>query len=171
MELRNVPRKIIVHHTADASRGPQLGKVNQDHRKKWEFRSSLGSYVGYHYFIEKDGAVWQTRDEREEGAHTRGHNLDSIGICLAGDFDLESPTGNQKLSLVKVVDRLAKIYQIPPYEIHPHRLFAATSCYGLRLSDSWAREEYRSYLIADLSHLLTILKALLEKLYEHIKRH
>lgn len=40
--------------------------------------------VAYHYFIRKSGETEKGRDEDFQGAHTKGHNLKSIGICLSG---------------------------------------------------------------------------------------
>ena len=166
----NIPRKAIIHHTADSSVAPQLEKVNVFHKKKYNFQSRKGSFVAYHFFIERDGAVFQTRDENEEGAHTKSENISSIGICLAGNFDFQTPTNNQRLAMVKILDRILKVWQIPISEIYPHRRFAPTSCYGIQLTDNWAREEYRAYLIANISHILVILKAIIEKLYFYAKQ-
>ena len=46
-----------------------------------------GKGIGYHYFIEKDGKVFQTRDENEIGMHARHYNAHSIGICYEGGLD------------------------------------------------------------------------------------
>ena len=46
-----------------------------------------GKGIGYHYFIEKDGQVFQTRDENEIGMHARHYNAHSIGICYEGGLD------------------------------------------------------------------------------------
>lgn len=43
--------------------------------------------IGYHYIIEGDGAVIETRKRDLIGTHTPGHNMDSIGICLVGGRD------------------------------------------------------------------------------------
>lgn len=40
--------------------------------------------VGYHYFIDKAGALFPGRSEDTIGAHVAGHNSRSIGICLSG---------------------------------------------------------------------------------------
>lgn len=40
--------------------------------------------IGYHYVIKRDGSIEKGRDESVVGAHTTGHNHDSIGICLIG---------------------------------------------------------------------------------------
>ncbi len=170
MAETNQPRKIIVHHTADPSNGNQFEKVNEYHKQRWNFASSIGFYAGYHYIIEKDGKVMRAREDDEEGAHTKMHNKESIGIGLAGNFDYQTPTANQTLALVKLIDSLVKKWQIPATEIYPHRKFAPTSCYGIVLLDDWAKNEYRSYLIANLIHIITILKAILEKILSYVSK-
>src|SRR3990167_2600728 len=63
----NDPRYIIIHHGA----GPlNFEQVNEYHKNKWGFRSSLGYYIGYQYFISYSGRVYQGRADNEEGAHT-----------------------------------------------------------------------------------------------------
>lgn len=41
--------------------------------------------IGYHYFVQKSGFIKEGRPLHIPGAHARGHNLDSIGICLSGE--------------------------------------------------------------------------------------
>ena len=89
------PKRVIFHHTAAAINGAQFDKVNQWHKAKGFPLSSLSWYVGYHYFIERNGLTRQAREETEIGAHDQGENVDSIGICLAGDFNTERPTEAQ----------------------------------------------------------------------------
>lgn len=43
--------------------------------------------IGYHYVIERYGYVRACRPVDLVGSHTPGHNLKSIGICLAGGQD------------------------------------------------------------------------------------
>jgi hypothetical protein len=43
--------------------------------------------VGYHYVIRRNGTLETGRRESEIGAHVRGHNANSIGVCLAGGVD------------------------------------------------------------------------------------
>lgn len=40
--------------------------------------------VGYHYIIRRDGRIENGRPEGVIGAHARGHNAHSIGVCLVG---------------------------------------------------------------------------------------
>ena len=40
--------------------------------------------IGYHAVIERDGEVVAGRPEYWQGAHVRGHNGESLGVCLVG---------------------------------------------------------------------------------------
>lgn len=40
--------------------------------------------IAYHWFITKDGGLHKGRAEEAIGAHVRGHNGDSLGVCLSG---------------------------------------------------------------------------------------
>lgn len=43
--------------------------------------------IGYHFIIERDALVIETRERHLIGTHTPGHNMDSIGVCLVGGRD------------------------------------------------------------------------------------
>lgn len=131
-------RKIIVHHSAADAPAPQFDAINEWHKARGFPLSTLGFHVGYHWVIEKDGTVVQARDEDEIGAHDQGENLDSIGICLVGNFDKTDPTTAQEESLGKILVRMLDEYGLTIWSIEPHRKNDATSCYGTRLPDHWA---------------------------------
>lgn len=40
--------------------------------------------IGYHYLIGRDGSVVEGRPLETTGAHVKGHNTGSVGICLVG---------------------------------------------------------------------------------------
>lgn len=143
----NTPAYIIVHHSggtdanplADSS-GYTVEQCNNDHKVRFNMKSSLGWYVGYHYFIDKAGVVTQCRAHTDEGAHTIGYNSKSIGICLAGNFDATLPTKAQIDSLRALLEQLAGKYQVKLENIVPHRKFAKKTCYGRLLADDWAQK-------------------------------
>jgi len=140
------PKHIVLHHGAG-----QLGfmDVNEYHRRKWGFKSSLGYYIGYHYFIEKNGKVYQGRRDTERAAHTvekarPGYwNNNSIGICLQGNFQNETPTDEQLLSLTRLISRKRAQYNIPISEIYGHRDISPTLCPGKYLY-KWLQDYQRS---------------------------
>lgn len=132
----NKPKYIIVHHECP----PQI--VNGDRFDIVDnYHKSLGwGGIGYHYFIEKSGIVKRGRADNEEGCHTVGKNTESLGICLAGNFDLEMPSGGQIKALGSLITQKKQEYGILPENIVPHRKFANyKSCYGKLLGDNWAR--------------------------------
>ena len=43
--------------------------------------------TGYHFYIRKDGRIVTTRPLERVGAHAKGYNAYSIGICYEGGLD------------------------------------------------------------------------------------
>ena len=67
---------------------------------------------GYHLVIKRDGTVEQGRELSRQGAHVRGQNSRSVGICLVGGMRPKSPTpeinytDEQMASLRETIDNL-----------------------------------------------------------------
>ena len=81
-------------------------------------------FTGYHYYITKDGTTYQTRHEQLVGAHARGYNQRSIGICYEGGLTPEGEYGDtrtarQKVALKRLLKDLRKRY--PQAHILGHR--------------------------------------------------
>ena len=141
----NTPKWLIIHHSGGTDADPladssnfTFEQCNELHKERFNFISSLGFYVGYQYYIEKDGTLKQGRADNEEGAHCIGYNTSSIGICLAGNFDATLPTDAQVVTLTKLLKEKSVQYNIPKENIVPHRKFAQKTCYGRKLADNWA---------------------------------
>ena len=101
VDLKN-PQYIIIHHTEEI--GWNIYDTNNYH-------ISLGwEGIGYNYFIEEDGTVFEARGMKV-GAHTIGMNKISIGICLSGNFDIEFPRQEQLISLKKLCTFFLKKYK------------------------------------------------------------
>ena len=76
---RKTTTHIVVHSSATRpSMDWGVREINAEHRK----RGYLG--VGYHVIIKRDGTAEEGRPYDTVGAHTKGHNSTSIGICLIG---------------------------------------------------------------------------------------
>jgi N-acetylmuramoyl-L-alanine amidase len=91
-------KKIIIHQSAsDIPTHDDISVVDRWHKERgWKG-------VGYHYFIQSDGVLQYGRSICEVGAHTKGHNRDSIGICLHGKTKF---TPNQFATLRHLVESL-----------------------------------------------------------------
>ncbi len=73
---------IVVHCSATkAGKDFDVNDIRRWHKQRgW-------SDVGYHYVIKLDGTVQKGRSVERTGAHVRGHNKDTIGVCLIGGLD------------------------------------------------------------------------------------
>jgi len=74
--------RIIVHCSATK---PSMD-IGADEIKQWHLARGW-SDIGYHWVITREGITEKGRSEKVAGAHARGHNSDSIGICLVGGID------------------------------------------------------------------------------------
>lgn len=90
---------------------------------QWHIQRGFDT-VGYHYVIRRNGEVERGRPENAVGAHVRGHNVNSIGICLAGGVDNAGKPANnftaaQFVALHQLLDELRKRY--PEARVLGHR--------------------------------------------------
>lgn len=118
--LSNVPKLIVLHH-AEASKCT-IEDINRWHQE----RGWIG--VGYHYFIRKDGSIYKGRPDNAEGAHCKGYNAKSIGICYEGSYMKETMPEIQKQAGIELNKYIIEAFKIT--EIKPHRSLNNTSCPG-----------------------------------------
>jgi len=142
---------ITIHHTAiyaEDDLGDQFDTVNESHRKRWNggTKSAMGLYGGYHYIVERNGAVQQFRNDWETGAHNNkgikrigawlySANSYALGITFAGNMSRQNLTDHQIKSAVELVKELQRKHGIPDENITPHRADKATQCPGNNLPD------------------------------------
>ena len=72
-------QKIVIHCSdSPHGRGDDAKTIHRWHLEKgWDG-------IGYHWLITETGETQAGRPEYWQGSHVRGHNHDSIGICLIG---------------------------------------------------------------------------------------
>lgn len=141
----NHPDKIIVHGT-DVSYQKlknQLNSVNQYHKSKGFPLSRLNYWVGYHRLI-TGGKNYICKYDTEEGAHTLGQNLQSLGVCVGFDGDIEYPHPDDYALLQKQVWAWQDMYSIPDSQVYFHRQFNnLKTCPGSLLGVEWLEELLR----------------------------
>ena len=119
--------KIIVH--CSATREGENFEVAEI--RKWHLARGF-SDIGYHFYIDLYGEIHKGRDISKIGAHCKGHNRNSIGICYCGGVEADGKTPKdtrqecQKESLVAVLRTLKAMY--PNAVIHSHNDFANKAC-------------------------------------------
>lgn len=125
--------QIIIHCSATPEgRNVTVADIDRWHRA----RGFQG--IGYHYVVYLDGTVAAGRDEHRAGAHCRGHNSRSIGVCYIGGCDAEmrpkdTRTPAQRSALRRLVSELRQRY--PGATVHGHREFAAKACPSFDIAD------------------------------------
>lgn len=112
-------RYIVVHTAADGrdegKRDTSAAEIRVWHRARgW-------NDIGYHYVVRRDGRIEQGRPETTPGAHTRGLNHESLGVCLSGHGDLQPMTEAQEQALISLLARLCKKYNVPVERVIGHR--------------------------------------------------
>ena len=80
--------------------------------------------IGYHFYITRDGELHHCRPISEPGAHVRGFNRHSIGICYEGGLDSEGHpadtlTPEQFEYLEQLLTKLLKLF--PKAQLRGHR--------------------------------------------------
>jgi N-acetylmuramoyl-L-alanine amidase len=121
-------RYVVVHHTANSN--PNWG-VRECHKCHQTERGWSG--IGYNYLIEQDGTVYEGRADIDRdyiGAHVEGYNSTSVGVCLAGDYDKQTPTAANLRITAQVVAMLLDRYHLDFSAIRYHADLAMKSCPG-----------------------------------------
>lgn len=115
--MREINR-IVIHCTAT--------RCNTDYTPEMMLRDHKArnfSTYGYHYYIRKNGDVLALRSVTIPGAHAKGYNTGSLGICYEGGLDeqgkaADTRTNAQKASLRKLVESLCTKYSIQHIDGH-----------------------------------------------------
>ena len=93
--------------------------------------------IGYHFVIRRDGTVEKGRDIDAIGAHVRGVNQISVGICLVGTDEFEDAQfASLKELIVSLLDKF------PGSQIKGHRDFpnVKKECPGFDVASWWKNE-------------------------------
>lgn len=132
-------QKIIIHCSATQNGKPLANSketaatvINRWHRQQGYQRGVTSQsfnphlkHIGYHFVIDCDGTVETGRKVGEIGAHCKGHNKHSIGICLVGGLGCDDEqyygrfTQAQWQSLYQLLTQLESQY--PHAKICGHR--------------------------------------------------
>lgn len=121
--------KIIIHCSAT----PEGKDYTIEQIRDWHVRGNGWSDIGYHFVIDRYGKVHKGRSIEKAGAHTTGHNANSIGICLIGGMDAankkpkDTRTAEQRASLILLIKELKREYG-SHVTVHGHNEFANKAC-------------------------------------------
>ncbi|TAN32716.1 N-acetylmuramoyl-L-alanine amidase [Patescibacteria group bacterium] len=132
------PLYIMLHHSAVSyDKNPdQFDANNNYHKAQWNFKGSLGFYLGYNYEISKTGLTRQARADGEVTAACYQKDMNDgrcIHICMDGHFDQEKPTPEQIEALRKLLKQKFEEHNIKRENLIFHRDYAPKTCPGSNL--------------------------------------
>ncbi len=126
--------KYLVIHCAATPNGKKLSHnaataaqvIDGWHKERGFHRSAQARHyfnpelaaIGYHVVIDTDGQQYTGRAVWEQGAHVKGHNENSLGICLVGT---DKFTRRQWQTLSRLLSHLRSLY--PSAQVLGHRDF------------------------------------------------
>ena len=116
-------RRIIVHHSAS---GPvSMETIDDWHRRRgWD-------QIGYHFVIQSGGLIRLGRPLSKIGAHCKGKNTGSIGVCIVGSCEDGTPVpGSQWTAAVALIGDLLRQFDLTRADVFGHKEFAKTLCPG-----------------------------------------
>ena len=118
--------KIIIHCTAT----PEGRDVTKENLFNWHVKERGWSDIGYHFFIDLKGEIHECRPIERNGAHTKGLNKNSIGICYAGGLDKQMNPKDTRNDAQKeaLVDLLCNLKDAYGGIIYGHRDFSTKAC-------------------------------------------
>jgi N-acetylmuramoyl-L-alanine amidase len=130
---------IILHCSATPEgREVLVTDIDRWHRKRgWDM-------IGYHYFIDLEGVIWKGRELEQIGAHAKGNNFSSVGICYAGGMDADNKkpkdtlTSDQQDSMSNLIMGLGTVLQ-QPLKVIGHNDISNKACpsFDVRQKFAW----------------------------------
>ncbi len=123
----NDPFILSIRGSSDYTAGHIAGAVNIGFRDIG-YHYVIGSgkpYPNCYYYHYLDGSVEVGRRLSVQGAHCKGQNRHSIGICLIGKNNF---TQGQMKSLIDVVEHLSLQYCLNREQVLPHSAFSRKTC-------------------------------------------
>lgn len=119
--------ELIVHCSATpAGRDVTAADIRRWHKEERGFAD-----IGYHFVVRLDGKVECGRPLADIGAHCRGHNSRSVGVCYVGGISshgrpADTRTRVQREALSGLLSALRR--RFPGAVIRGHRDFAPKAC-------------------------------------------
>ena len=134
--MQRIVNKIIIHCSAtDDPREDSVKAIKHLHTSsgmvKWNYEVFDKKYkfrdIGYHFYIDRHGETHSGRDISKAGAHCKGENSNSVGICLFG----VNPTLASVIGFKRTINLVFSIIN-KTVPIYTHRCFPSAIAQGKR---------------------------------------
>ena len=121
-----ISQKVVVHHSLTKDSGSvSWGAIRKYHTQvmKW---SGIGYHAGVELVMsgqEVNYEILMGRMWDKSGAHTRGHNTDSLGICFVGNYDIIPPPKRMLMVGAKVIALWLRLFNLSIDDVYSHHNF------------------------------------------------
>lgn len=149
--------EIIIHCAATRPNwmAGESADAKRDEIRRWHVEENGWRDIGYHYVIDRDGQVARGRPLPSAGAHTYGHNTNSIGVCLIGGHgsSVNDPfsahfTDEQDMALRTLISELQRSF-VGIKKISGHNDYTkAKACPGFQVGRWFAGKSAQRPLMA-----------------------
>lgn len=139
--------EVIIHCSATPPGWMARGSLEDktEEIRRWHKDRGFND-VGYHYLIDRDGRVGNGRPVSKQGAHVKGHNKGTIGVCLIGGKESKATdkfedhfTRQQDAALIRLLGMLKATYG-DEIKITGHNEYSNKGCPGFNVWD-WRNED------------------------------
>ena len=96
--------------------------------RKWHTEERGWSDIGYHVVIRRNGDFEEGREVSIAGAHCKGQNSNSIGICLVGGYNGKFDFTSKQMMTLDEVIRGIKESVAEVVSVHGHYEFSDKTC-------------------------------------------
>lgn len=130
--------RLIIHCAAT----PPEMDIGVEEIRKWHLERGFDD-IGYHHVNRRDGTLEAGRPLDEIGAHVKGYNTGSIGVCLVGGVDVKNkPDANFTITQWDTLREYVKEFkkQYPKATIHGHNEFDNKACPSFNVQE-WLKKE------------------------------
>ena len=135
--MREINR-IIIHCSAT----PEGRDIDAATIKDWHVNGNGWSDIGYHYVIKLNGEIESGRPLDIAGAHVKGHNSDSIGICYIGGADEDMKPKDtmlqcQEEAMRELIYSLRMVWD-KELTLHGHNEYDSKACPSFKVSEKFS---------------------------------
>ena len=133
--------EIFIHCSATQPKWMASNSCQQKVEEIRRWHTDKGwSDIGYHFVLDRQGDVCVGRPVERVGAHAKGHNKNSIGICLIGGFGSDADdkfeehyTDLQRKALDNLINDLTDTHSNA--KIRGHNEISFKACPGFRVKE------------------------------------
>lgn len=127
----HTPTRIVLHHSWAPTAAQYHGEATIRAIQRYHMDTQRWADIGYHFLIAPDGdKVFAGRAAYTIGAHCGGSppkgavrifgNTGSLGVCLIGNYDVETPAPGMLRALAELLAWLRGAHNIGPDRIFGH---------------------------------------------------